>query len=256
MSGPATTWAMPAGAGDAWSHDYERGRPGWPIEAVRLTGVASEAAVLDLGAGTGKLTRVLASCFDEVVAVEPSDAMRRVLADACPKARALPGTAQSIPLPDASVDAVFAGQAFHWFDDERGVSEIARVLRPAGALALLWNLPGGPWEPSAAAAEERLAERQPGEVTYIPLDLGGPPAGSGWRPAVDDSPFGAFESAVVDNPQTLDRDGLVTFYATMGWLGDLPDEARLPLLAEVRSLLTASRYTRRWETHVHWARLR
>jgi SAM-dependent methyltransferase len=245
---------MPAGAGDAWPDDYECGRPGWPIEAVRIPGLPRTSVVLDVGAGTGKLTRLLTSSFAEVIAVEPADAMRRVLARTCPAARVSPGSAQSIPLPDRSVDAVFAGQAFHWFDDEEGVAEIARVLRPGGVLALLWNLPGGPWEPSAEAAEERLRTRQP-EVDYIPLDLGGPRAGSGWRPAVDDTPFGPLESAVVENPQTLDREGLVSFYATMGWLADLPDDERLPLLADVRELLDADEYRRRWETHVHWTRL-
>lgn len=256
MSAVTTTWAMPIGAGDGWPDDYEAGRPGWPIEAVGVPRLPRAATVLDIGAGTGKLTRLLVSSFEQVVAVEPAEAMRRVLAATCPQARPVAGTAQDIPLSDASVDAVFAGQAFHWFDDERGVAEIARVLRPGGTLVLLWNLPGGPWEPSAAAAEERLLLRQPEDVGYIPLDLGGPRAGSGWRPAVDDTPFGPFDSAVVENPQTLDRDGLVSFYATMGWLADLPDEQRLPLLAEVRELLDAAEYRRLWETHVHWARLR
>ncbi len=256
MSTPATTWAMPAGSGDSWSLDYERGRPGWPRDAAQAARLPRDATVLDLGAGTGKLTRLLVESFERVVAVEPAEAMRRMLVATCPDARVLAGTAQSIPLPDASVDAVFAGQAFHWFDDERGVAEIARVLKPGGALVLMWNLPAGPWEPSTATAEELLTQRQPaGELGYIPLDLGGPSAGSGWQPAVDDSPFAPFEAAVIANPQTLDRDGLVSFYATMGWLADRPDEERLPLLAEVRELLTAAEYRRPWETHVHWARL-
>ena len=256
MSASATTWAMPAGAGDRWPDDYERGRPGWPKEALSLPQLPRDAAVLDLGAGTGKLTRLLGSSFDRVVAVEPAEAMLRTLVATCPGVRALPGAAQSIPLPDASVDAVFAGQAFHWFDDERGVAEIARVLRAGGALVLLWNVPAGPWEPSPAAAEDRLTALQPDEVDHIPLDLGGPRAGSGWRPGVEDSPFGSFESGTAGNPQTLDRDGLVSYYATMGWVADLPDDERLPLLDEVRSLLTAPSYRRLWETHVHWARLR
>jgi SAM-dependent methyltransferase len=248
---------MPAGSGDRWPEDYERGRPGWPAESVRIPGLPSTATVLDLGAGTGKLTRILVAAFDRVVAVEPADAMRHSLTALCPDAEALSGTGQKIPLADASVDAVFAAQAFHWFDEEPAIAEIARILRPGGALVLMWNLPVGPWEPSTASAEQLLDERMPqADLGYLPLDLGGPRAGSDWRPAVDDSPFESFRATVLPNPQTLDRDGLVAFFASMGWLADLPDDERLPLLAEVRSLLTAAEYRRLWETHVHWTFLR
>ena len=247
---------MPAGSGDRWPEDYERGRPGWPTESVRIPALPPTATVLDLGAGTGKLTRLLLSAFDRVVAVEPAEAMRRLLVGLCPEAETLPGNGQDIPLPDASVDAVFAAQAFHWFDEERAVVEIARVLRPGGALVLMWNLPSGPWEPSTARAEELLIERMPkGDLGYIQLDLGGPHASSDWRLAVVDSPFEPFKATALPNPQTLDRDGLVAFFASMGWLADLPDDERLPLLHEVRSLLTAAEYERRWETHVHWTKL-
>ena len=245
---------MPVGTGDQWAREYERGRPGWPGGVPTVVDLPAAAVVLDLGAGTGKLTRVLAPAFERVVVVEPAEAMRSVLTQRCPGVEAFPGTAEAIPLPDRSVDAVFCGQAFHAFDDERAIPEIARVLRPGGALVLLWNLPAGPWEPSTAEAEELLGERMP-EVPYIPLDLGGPHASSGWQPAVAASPFERFRATVLRNPQTLDREALVSFYATMGWIADLPDEERLPLLDSVRSLLKADRYSRLWETHVHWARL-
>lgn len=254
-SGWRPNWSMPAGSRDAWAEDYERGRPGWPYAVAEAAGLPRAAAVLDLGAGTGKLTRVLAGAFDRVVAVEPAAAMRSVLTRVCPGIDPLAGTAEQIPIPDAAVDAVFAAQAFHAFDDERAVAEIARVLRPAGRLVLMWNRPAGPWQPSAEAAEDVLGERMP-DVDYIPLDLGGPEATSGWQPEVEDSPFEPFEGAVFANPQTLDRDGLVAFYATMGWLADLPDEERLPLLDSVRSRLAAPEYRRMWETHVHWTLLR
>jgi SAM-dependent methyltransferase len=245
---------MPVGSLDQWPEDYERGRPGWPSEIVALPGLPASATVVDLGAGTGKLTRLLVTAFNRVVAIEPAAEMRRVLERLCPAAESLPGTGQDIPMPDASVDAVFAAQAFHWFDDEGAVAEIARVLRPRGAVVLAWNLPAGPWEPSTAAAEALLTERGPSDVNYIPLDLGGPSYTPDEWPVSEPS-FEPLRERRLQNPQTLDRDGLVAFYASMGWIGDLPDDERLPLLDEVRSLLTAPEYRRVWETRVHWTRL-
>ena len=249
---------MPAGSGDRWPDDYERGRPGWTRSAVEPPGLPTAATVLDLGAGTGKLTRVLASVFDRVVAVEPADAMRRLLVSLCPEAEARAGNGHEIQLPDRSVDAVFAAEAFHWFDDDRSLAEIARVLRVGGPLVLMWNLPAGPWEPSITAVEALLRGRLPaGALDYDPLDLDGPRRGDGtWRGSLSAAGFEALRDARMPNPQRLDRDGLVAFFASMGWIADLADAERVPLLAEVRSLLTASEYRRRWETHVYWGRLR
>jgi SAM-dependent methyltransferase len=243
---------------DRWPEDYERGRPGWPPRVVHIPRLPSTGTVLDLGAGTGKLTRLLVSGFSRVIAVEPAEAMRRVLVALCPEAEPLAGSAQEIPFADASVDAVFAAEAFHWFDDARALAEIARVLRPRGALVLMWNLPAGSWEPSIANVEQLLHERgpKPGEVSYDPLDLDGPQYVSGdWRLALAGSPFEPLRETRLPNPQTLDRDGLVAYLASMGWIADLPDVDRLPLLDEVRSLLAAAEYRRLWETHVHWTRL-
>jgi SAM-dependent methyltransferase len=252
------TWSMPEGSSDRWPEDYERGRPGWPPEVIAIASLPPEARVLELGAGTGKLTRLLVSAFAGVFAVEPADAMRRLLATLCPEAEALAGTAQEIPLADASVDAVFAAEAFHWFDDARALAEIARVLRPRGVLVLMWNLPAGEWEPSISDVEDLLYERgpKPGDVSYDPLDLEGPRYASGeWRLAFADSMFERAQETRLPNPQTLDRDGLVAYFASMGWLADLPDDERLPLLDKVRSLLPAAEYRRQWETDVHWTRL-
>ena len=216
------------------------------------------STVLDLGAGTGKLTRLLVTAFGRVVAVEPADAMRRLLAQALPQAQVLAGSAEEIPLADASVDAVFAAEAFHWFDGERALAEIARVLRPRGALVVMWNLPAGPTEPSIAAVEQFLEERIPNrdELGHDPLDLNSSRYASGeWRLAFAESPFEEPQEARLPNPQTLDRDGLVAFFASMGWIADFPDVDRLPLLDEVRSLLTAAEYRRPWETHLYWTRI-
>jgi SAM-dependent methyltransferase len=249
-----SNWSMPAGSGERWAEDYERGRPGWPRDVLDIV-EAARGKVLDLGAGTGKLTGLLASAFDRVVAVEPSDAMRRILAERCPSVHALAGSAEVIPLADATVDLVYAAQAFHTFDNARALPEIARVLHSDGAVVLLWNLPAGPWQPSTASAEELLSERMP-EVDYIPLDLGGPSASSGWQPTGAASLFETFQATAFANPQTLDREGLVAFYSTMGWLADLADEERLPMLNGVRARLDGDTYQRAWETHAHWAHRR
>jgi SAM-dependent methyltransferase len=249
---------MPGGSRDRWPEDYERGRPGWPAQAVDVPGLCPSASVLELGAGTGKLTRLLVAAFGRVVAVEPADEMHRLLVEHCPEAEPLAGTAQEIPLADASVDAVFVAEAFHKFEDARAVGEIARVLRPRGALVLMWNLPAGPWEPSTAEAEELLLERgpKPDEVSYDPVDLDGPHYTSGeWRLPFADASFEPFRDSRLPNRQSLDRDGLVAFFASMGWFADLPDAERLPLRDQVRSVLPAPEYRRQWETRVHWTRL-
>ena len=249
---------MPKGSLDRWPEDYERGRPGWPPGVVDTPGLPSTATVLELGAGTGKLTRLLVSKFDRVVAVEPAEAMRHLLVPLCAEAEVLAGTAEDVPLATASVDAVFAAEAFHRFEGKRAVAEIARVLRPRGVLVLMWNLPAGPIEPSVAAVEQLLERHVPtsSELGYDPLDLNPSRYASGeWRRAFSESLFEELQETRLPNPQALDRDGLVAFLASMGWIADLRHEHRLPLLAEVRSLLTAREYRRPWETHVHWTRL-
>ena len=116
---------------------YERGRPGYPDAAVdRLVAALPGRRVVDLAAGTGKLTRALVARGCDVVAVEPVAEMRALIA---PPARAVEGVAEATGLPDASADAVTVAQAFHWFDGPRALAEIHRVLRPGGVLALIWN---------------------------------------------------------------------------------------------------------------------
>jgi SAM-dependent methyltransferase len=247
---------MPGGSGDRWPDDYERGRPGYPGAAVDVAEVPASSSVLDLGAGTGKLTRLLLTRFARVVAVEPADAMRRLLAELCPDAEALAGSAEAIPLADASVDAVFSAEAFHWFDGERALAEIARVLRPRGALALMWNVPAGPTQPPIEALERLVDDRAPWDLAYDPCDLNADRFASGeWRAAFAGSRFDELRDASFANAQTLDRDGFVALLASMGWVADLPDDERLPLLEIIRSLLDADEYVRPWKTVVYWTRV-
>jgi SAM-dependent methyltransferase len=128
---------------DGVAREYERGRPGYAPEAVahllHVTALQPGATVLDLGAGTGKLTRMLDAAGLAVVAVDPSASMLSRLEVASPHVRTAVGTAEAIPLADRSVDVVVAAQAFHWFDAARALPEIGRVLTPRGWLALFWN---------------------------------------------------------------------------------------------------------------------
>jgi SAM-dependent methyltransferase len=239
-----------------WHEDYERGRPGWPIEVLDVGGLPATATVLELGAGTGKLTRLLVGRFDRVIAVEPDAGMRALLSPRAHGAEVLAGAAEEIPMADASVDAVFVAEAFHTFDGERAVVEIARVLKPHGLLVLMWNIPAGPTRPSLAAAEQLLLDRAPADLAHDPVDLNTRRYSSGeWRAPFADAPFDEFQEARVANPQTIDREGVLAFFESMGWVGHLPDSERLPLLERVRSLLDAPEYHRSWETHVYWTRL-
>jgi SAM-dependent methyltransferase len=161
---------------------YDRARPGYPetlldLLAVR-TGLGEGTAVLDLAAGTGKLTRQLVARGADVVAVEPSPGMRDRLTAALPGVRVEDGTAEDLPLADGAVDLVTVGQAFHWFDTRPALAEIHRVLRPGGWLALLWNEP----PPGGWAAE--LWDLRHELTGFTPASY----PGDGWAGAVDADP--------------------------------------------------------------------
>ncbi len=123
---------------------YRAGRPDYPKELIAILhgdlSIGHGKAVLDLGAGTGKFTTLLASTGADVIAVEPVEAMRRELAAALPAVDLRDGTAAHIPMPDAAVDAVFCAQSFHWFATRATLDEIHRVLKPGGLLGLVWNV--------------------------------------------------------------------------------------------------------------------
>ncbi len=119
--------------------NYDRARPTYPAAALSWTLGTERRRVVDLGAGTGLLSRVVAASGHEVIPVEPDPEMRAQLDAVTPGVHALDGSAEAIPMPDASVDAVLAGTAYHWFDPELAHPEMARVLRPGGVLAAIWN---------------------------------------------------------------------------------------------------------------------
>lgn len=150
--------------------EYSRTRPGYPAESVRWILGEKPLDVLDLGAGTGLLTRVLTEGGHRVTAVEPDDAMRERIGVTAPGARARAGSAEAIPLPDASVDAVLVSHAYHWFEPAPAHAEMARVLRPGGVLACLWNLRDEevPW---SARLSEILADEDRGADPAAPAAI-------------------------------------------------------------------------------------
>src|SRR5271154_6006219 len=125
----------------AIADDYDRYRPGPPEEAVTWLLPPGATDVLEVGAGTGAMTRRLVEQVSHVRAVEPDDRMRAVLAQTVPQAEVVAGSAEEIPAADSSFDAVFVASAWHWVDEERAVPEVARVLRPGGWLSLVWSGP-------------------------------------------------------------------------------------------------------------------
>src|SRR5437764_6215788 len=122
---------------------YERGRPGYPEDAIAwmVAGlrISDRSTVVDLGAGTGKLTRLLLPTGARLIAIEPVAGMRNALRALLPQLEIVDAVAEAMPLADGSADAVVAGQAFHWFETALALEEIHRVLRPGGGLGLIWN---------------------------------------------------------------------------------------------------------------------
>jgi len=194
---------------DRVAETYERSRPGYAPDALawlaERVGIGPGRRVLDLAAGTGKLTRQLLALGAEVAAVEPGDEMRAVLERVVPQAEALAGSAEAVPLPDESVDAVTVGQAFHWFRAEEALAEIHRVLRPGGALGLLWN----EWDhddPLQRAVDELVSALRPRQKEE------GPPA---WAVAIEASPlFGPLEERDFRHTRTLDAERLVDWVSS------------------------------------------
>ncbi len=199
---------------------YEKARPGYPADAVRdLLGTAP-LDVLDLGAGTGKLTRTLVAEGHRVRAVDPDAGMLAALATAVPRVPHDVGTAESLPLPDASLDAVVAGQAYHWFDPATALPEIARVLRPGGLLGLLWNVRDDdvPWIHDL------------GEI------MGALDAGDQLRPPALQPLFTEATVSWYAHRHPLDVDGLVDLAASRSYVIRLPEGERADRLAQVRAL--------------------
>jgi len=206
---------------------YERARPSYPQDAIdwlaAQTGLGPGRTVVDLGAGTGKLTRLLLPTGARVVAVEPIPEMRAHIDGA----EVLDGTAEAIPLPDASVDVVTVAQAFHWFDHERALPEIHRVLRSNGSLVIVWNMRDLD-DPVQRGVEDLLGPMRrevPGQI------LGA------WRePLARSTLFGPATLGAFTYEQQFTTDDLCDRVASTSFVAALPPVDREELLVRVRAL--------------------
>jgi MOSC domain-containing protein YiiM/SAM-dependent methyltransferase len=211
---------------------YERARPTYPPEAVETIvetlGLAPGRTLLELGAGTGKLTRLLAPTGVRLLAVEPVEAMRAKLLDVVPDVELIDGTAEAIALPNASVDAIVVAQAFHWFDAIRALSEMHRVLRPGGRVALVFNRrdESVAWVEGLGEAIRRISAGEP-QVW-----------GGEWHDALDwCALFGPWLTERSQQVQRLTHDGVVDRVASVSYVAAATPEVREAVLGEVRALL-------------------
>lgn len=237
---------------------YERGRPDYPAAVVRHLGrvlrIHRSTTVVDLGSGTGKFTRALAPLGAARVAVEPTEGMRRVFARELPDVPVLGGTAEAIPLPDGFADAVVVAQAFHWFRPRPALAEIARVLRPGGGLALVWNL-----RDESVAWSRRLGELIEG---YRPSSGVPRSRERAWRSEFGrrGGAFGPLFEKVFSYVQRAPREAFVARVLSVSVIAVLPRAEQRRVAAKVRAVLASDPATRGrsviampYRTDVYWA---
>jgi SAM-dependent methyltransferase len=209
---------------------YERARPTYALEpllaALLLAGCGDLGDVADLAAGTGKLTRVLAPHASSIVAIEPSASMREAFQLALPDVAVIDGRAEEIPLPDASLDLLAVGEAFHWFRPAPAIAEIARVLRPGGALLVARNevrSDAAPWLSRVYVERSGRRVRRPG---------------LNWRRALEQSEqFDGFCEAAKPHDQLFTNDELVDLSRSMSRVNALEPKERDAYLARLHALV-------------------
>jgi SAM-dependent methyltransferase len=209
---------------------YAAARPTYPNEALRFVLPAGARRVLDLGAGTGKLTSVLLDLGLEVVAVEPDEEMRALID---PRADVRAGAAEDVPVEDSAVDAVVVGQAWHWFDAQRATAEVGRVLRPGGTLGLMWNLidDSGSW-PLALAEHIGMEDR----ASYV---------NEGETSPYDGAP-GMWRRGLFRHEQPADAELVMANMASRSVVIVMPEPDRTTHIARVRDLVPAGDFALPW----------
>ena len=222
MSDQPASFPAPSSSGAALSFGdvaaaYDRARPSYPREAAAWLAGEQPTTVLELGAGTGKLTAVLVELGHDVHATDPDEQMLDVLRERLPDVRTSVATAEDLPVGDASYDVVVVAQAFHWFDHERALPEIARVLKPGGRLSLVWNERDEriPWVRRLGAligTQEQLRSTEPLESSAL---------------------FGPVESGTFRHWQVVDRESIADLARSRSNVATLDEEARAAKIAEV-----------------------
>ena len=227
--------------GEVAAH-YERFRPGPSARAVDWLLPDHVGLVVDLGAGTGALTRLLVARADEVVAVEPDDRMRAVLLEEVPGARAVMGRGEAIPLPDGCADAVLASSSWHWMDPVPTLHEVGRVLKPKGILGAVWSGPD-PDGPFMVQAQTLLAAQSGGtdggqdDESVTGLILGDALRPMSTLEIPQGVPFDQPEHASFTWDVALNADELIGLLGTLSWIITMPEETRSAVFEEARRLL-------------------
>lgn len=210
---------------------YERGRPGYPRQAIewleRELRLGPGRTVVDVAAGTGKLTRELVGSGATVIAVEPVPAMRGVLEQVVPQAQALDGTAEALPLGDQAADAIVVAQAFHWFNAAAALAEFHRVLRPEGRLAVVWNRRDRD-QPLHQEIDAIIAPHRGDTPTHHRGD---------WRRPLETSRlFVPVAKVELPNDQMLDAEGVVDRVASVSFIAALPPAEHERVVGQLRAL--------------------
>ncbi len=212
----------------AHADEYERARPEWPEDATRWLVPEDARLVVELGAGTGKLTRAVAALGVRVVAVEPDPRMLAVLLDR--GLEGVAGSAEAIPVGDGEADAVVAGSCLHWFDLERALPEIHRVLRPGGRFAFGWNHRDAA-HPTVARMNEAVSAAAPERPRWRDRDWPAEVAATGL--------FGEVEQRRFEHVHELPREALDAHLWSYATIASLPEEGRQRVFAEVARVLDA-----------------